>query len=114
MKLTIFNAFLNLFAIADSLFADLCSQFSDNYCQNTWLGEFPVGDMSQEGCKVRKVSVGEMSGRGSIRRGSVLRRSVSPGSVHEELSIFLRGTALQSSKKWPALFVENPVESLFL
>ena len=87
MKLTIFNAFLNLFAIADSLFADLCSQFSDNYCQNTWLGEFPVGDMSQEGCKVRKVSVGEMSGRGSIRLGTVLRRSVSPGSVHEELSI---------------------------
>ena len=108
MKLTIFNAFLNLFAIADSLFAGLCSQFSDNYCQNTWLGEFPVGDMSQEGCKVRKVSVGEMSGRGSIRRGTVLRRSVSPGSVHEELSIrqlsVKNGQLYLSKTLWKAFF----------
>ena len=43
-------------------------------------------EMSQGECIVREVSVGEVSGRRSIRRGTVLREIVSVGSVHEEVS----------------------------
>ena len=39
------------------------------------------------GCPCREVSVGEVSGRESIRQGTVLRRSVSLGSVHREVSV---------------------------
>ena len=44
-------------------------------------------DMPQGECTVREVSIAEVSGRVSIRWGTVLRESVSLGSVHEEESI---------------------------
>ena len=38
-------------------------------------------------CPVREVSVGEVPGRPSIRRGTVLRGSASLGSVQEEVPV---------------------------
>ena len=60
------------------------------------------------GYPVREVSVGEVSGRESVRRGTIPRGSFSLSSIHKEVSVgelpryqwnFLRGTAMVSSKK---------------
>ena len=45
------------------------------------------GKCRRGGCPFREVSVGEVSGWESIRRGTVLRGSVSLGSVHKEVSV---------------------------
>ena len=85
--------------------------------------------MSQGGITVREVSVGEVSGRESICRRTILRGCVSLGSILEELSVgelseyqFISETfseellerALKKKEQRPAPFVEKPVESLFL
>ena len=38
-------------------------------------------------CTVREIFVWEVSSRGSIRRGTILRENVSLGFVHEEVSV---------------------------
>ena len=61
------------------------------------------GNVVGSKCPVREVSIGEVSCRGTVW-------------IPIYQLNFLRGTALKSSIKeqWPALFVQNPAESLFL
>ena len=53
----------------------------------TYGWENARSDIVTGGCTFKDISVWEVSGRRSLRRGTVLRGRVSMGSVHEEASI---------------------------
>ena len=79
-------SFRSLFAIAELIHRflhNLETTIVKTYSwKNVWSGK-----CRKKECPVREVSVGEVPGRPSIRRGTVLRGSASLGSVQEEVPV---------------------------
>ena len=119
-------SFLSLFAIDELIHRFFLRCLVTTFVKTYGWENVRSGKCRRQECPFREVSIGEVSYWENIRRGTVLRESVSLGSVHEEVSVgelygyqFINETFSEEllyralNRAMTSSFRREPVKSLF-